>query len=71
MIPGRLEVRNTTLIFKRIHDDQITMALAKLAEKIAVNDVLRHMVQFMAQQLRDLDVNGRCGAGYDEKISDG
>ena len=71
MIPGRLVVRTTTLIFERIHDDQITMALAKLAEKIAVNDVLRQMVQFIAQQLRDLDVYGRCGAGYDEKISDG
>ena len=71
MIPGRLVVRTTTLIFERIHDDQTTRALAKLAEKIAVNDVLRQMVQFIAQQLRDLDVNGRCGAGYDEKISDG
>ena len=30
-------------------------------------DVLRQMVQFMAQRLMELDVEARCGAGYDEK----
>jgi putative transposase len=30
-------------------------------------DVLRQMVQFMTQRLMELDVEGRCGAGYDEK----
>ena len=44
-----------------------TIALAELAEKGADIDVLRQMVQFMAQRLMDLDVEGRCGAGYDEK----
>ena len=44
-----------------------TMALAELAEKGADIDVLRQMVQFMAQRLMELDVDGRCGAGYDEK----
>ena len=44
-----------------------TMALAELAEKGADIDVLRQMVQFMAQRLMELDVEGRCGAGYDEK----
>jgi hypothetical protein len=43
------------------------MALAELAEKGADIDVLRQMVQFMAQRLMELDVQGRCGAGYDEK----
>jgi putative transposase len=43
------------------------MALAELAEKGADIDVLRQMVQFMAQRLMELDVDGRCGAGYDEK----
>jgi putative transposase len=43
------------------------MALAELAEKGADVDVLRQMVQFMAQRLMELDVEGRCGAGYDEK----
>jgi len=43
------------------------MALAELAEKGADIDVLRQMVQFMAQRLMEIDVEGRCGAGYDEK----
>src|SRR5262245_54754853 len=44
-----------------------TMALTELAEKGADVDVLRQMVQYMAQRLMELDVEGRCGAGYDEK----
>lgn len=44
-----------------------TIALTELAEKGADIDVLRQMVQFMAQRLMELDVQGRCGAGYDEK----
>ena len=44
-----------------------TMALAELAEKGADVDVLRQMVQFMAEQLMELQVQARCGAGYDEK----
>ena len=39
----------------------------ELAEKGADIDMLRQMVQFMAQRLMELDVEGRCGAGYDEK----
>ncbi len=44
-----------------------TMALSELAEKGGDIDVLRQMVQFMAQRLMELDAEGRCGAGYDEK----
>ena len=40
-----------------------TMALAEFAEKEAVVDVLRQMVQFMAQCLMELDVEWCCGAG--------
>ncbi|HXF46871.1 MAG TPA: transposase, partial [Burkholderiaceae bacterium] len=43
------------------------MSLAELAEKGADVDLLRQMVQFMAQRLMEIDVEGRCGAGYDEK----
>ena len=46
-----------------------TMALTELAEKGADIDVLRQMVQFMAQRLMELDVEGRCGAGYDETVA--
>lgn len=45
-----------------------TIALAELAEKGADVDVLRQMVQFMAQRLMELDAQVRCGAGYDEKL---
>ena len=44
-----------------------TMALSELAEKGADIDVLRQMVQFMAQRLMEIDVQARCGASYDEK----
>ena len=44
-----------------------TIALAELADKGADVDMLRQMVQFMAQRLMEIDVEGRCGAGYDEK----
>lgn len=44
-----------------------TIALAELAEKGSDIDVLRQMVQFMAQRLMDMDVQSRCGADYDEK----
>ena len=47
-----------------------TIALTELAEKGADVDVLRQMVQFMAQRLMEIDVEGRCGAGYDEKSTD-
>ena len=48
-----------------------TMALTELAEKGADIDVLRQMVQFMALRLMDIDVEARCGAGYDEKSPSG
>jgi putative transposase len=53
---------------KEITMTNLTIALSELAEKGADIDVLRQMVQFMAQRLMELDVEGRCGAGYDEKL---
>ncbi len=44
-----------------------TIALTEFAEKVADIDVLCQMVQFMAQRLMEIDVEARCGAGYDEK----
>jgi putative transposase len=46
---------------------KLNMALAELTEKGADIDMLREMVQFMAQQLMEIDVALRCGADYDEK----
>ena len=40
-----------------------TIAFAELAEKGADVDILRQMVQFMAQRLKGLDGERRCGAG--------
>ena len=56
-----------TNLSKEIHDDHRHYGIAELAEKGADVDVLRQMVQFMAQRLMELDVEGRCGAAYDEK----
>ena len=47
-----------------------TMALAELAEKGPDVDMLRQMVQFMAQRMMDFDVESLCGAGYDEKSAE-
>jgi len=47
-----------------------TIALAELAEKGADVDMLRQMVQFMAQRLMEIDVEGRCGAGLNEKSAE-
>ncbi len=47
-----------------------TIALSELAEKGADVDMLRQMVQFMAPRLMEIDVEGRCGAGYDEKSAE-
>ena len=47
-----------------------TMALTELAEKGPDVDVLRQMIQFVAQRLMDLDVETLCGAGYDVKSSE-
>ena len=46
-----------------------TMALAELAEKGADVDLLREMIQFVAQRLMELDVETLCGAGYGERTA--
>jgi transposase-like protein len=47
-----------------------SMALTELVEKGADTDVLRQMIQYVAQRLMDLDVEGLCGAGYGERSAD-
>jgi len=55
VIPDRVEVRIPTLILaKETTMTTATMALTELAEKGADIDVLRQMVQFMAQRLMEL-----------------
>lgn len=47
-----------------------TMALTELAEKGADVDLLREMIQFVAQRLMDMDVETLCGAGYGERTTE-
>jgi transposase-like protein len=71
VVPDKVEVRpNNRNPLKENTMTTATIALTELAEKGADIDVLRQMVQFMAQRLMELDVEGRCGAGYDEKSSE-
>ncbi|HKX06515.1 MAG TPA: IS256 family transposase [Methylomirabilota bacterium] len=47
-----------------------SIALTELIEKGADADVLRQMIQYVAQRLMDLDLEGLCGAGYGERSAD-
>jgi putative transposase len=44
-----------------------TIALAELAEKGADADLLRDMIQFVAQRMMDMDVESLCAAFYGER----
>ena len=44
-----------------------SMTLAELAEKGADADLLRQMVQYVAQRMMDMDVEGLCAAAYGER----
>jgi putative transposase len=43
------------------------MALSELAEKGADADLLREMIQFVAQRMMEMDVEGLCAAGYGQR----
>jgi len=43
------------------------MALTELAKKGADVDVLRERLQFVAERMIEFDVEGRCGASYNER----
>jgi putative transposase len=43
------------------------IALAELAEKGADSDLLRDMIQYVAQRLMELDTEGLCAAAYGER----
>ena len=47
-----------------------SMALADLAEKGPDGDLLRQMIQFVAQRLMELDVETLCGAAYGERSAE-
>lgn len=43
------------------------IALAELVEKGADADLLRKMIQYVAQRMMDMDVESLCAAGYGER----
>jgi len=43
------------------------MALAELTEKCADTDLLRDMVQFVAQRMMQMDTESLCAAAYGER----
>jgi hypothetical protein len=43
------------------------MALAELAKKGADSDLLREMIQYVAQRMVDMDVSNLCAAAYAER----
>ncbi|WP_060489957.1 IS256 family transposase, partial [Pseudomonas sp. NBRC 111121] len=47
-----------------------TIALTELVEKGADADLLKQMIQFVAQRMMEFDVEGLCGAGFDVKSPD-
>ncbi len=47
-----------------------SMSLAELAEKGPDADLLREMIQFVAQRLMDMDVETLCGAAYGERSAE-
>lgn len=46
------------------------IALAELAEKGADTDLLRQMIQFVAQRMMEMDVESLCAAGYGQRSPD-
>lgn len=47
-----------------------TIALAELAEKGADAELLRDMIQYVAQRMMDMDVEGLCQAAYGERTAE-
>lgn len=47
-----------------------TIALTELVEKGADTDLLRQMIQHVAQRMMDMDVEGLCAAGYAERSAE-
>jgi putative transposase len=47
-----------------------TMALAELTEKGADADLLKQMIQFVAQRMMEMDAESLCAAAYGERTVD-
>jgi len=71
VVPDKVEVRPTNLSKEISTMTTATIALTELAEKGADIDVLRQMVQFMAQRLMELDARDAVAPATTKRVPSG
>src|SRR6202789_2621929 len=64
---GKVELPHLTLPSIPTMTTKPTMSLAELAEKGADTDLLREMIQFVAQRMMEMDAESLCAAAYGER----
>jgi hypothetical protein len=64
---GKVELPHLTLPRIPTMTTKPTMSLAELAEKGADTDLLREMIQFVAQRMMEMDAESLCAAAYGER----
>src|ERR1700759_4677520 len=67
---GKVELPHLTLPRIPTMTTKPTMSLAELAEKGADTDLLREMIQFVAQRMMEMDTESLCAAAYGERSAD-
>ncbi len=64
---GKVELPHLTLPENITMTTKTNIALAELAEKGADADLLKQMIQFVAQRMMDMDAESLCAAAYGER----
>ena len=64
---GKVELPHLTLPENITMTTKTNIALAELAEKGADADLLKQMIQFLAQRMMDMDAESLCAAAYGER----
>src|SRR3984957_5687655 len=67
---GKVQLPHLTLPRISTMTTKPTMSLAELAEKGADADLLRDMIQFVAQRMMEMDAEGLCAAAYGERSAE-
>src|ERR1700742_1232653 len=67
---GKVELPHLTLPRFPTMTTKPTMSLAELTEKGADTDLLREMIQFVAQRMMEMDTESLCAAAYGERSAD-
>lgn len=65
-----MELPHFTLAEEPNDDHQADYVTGELAEKGADSDLLREMIQHIAQRMMEMDVEGLCAAAYGERSPD-